>query len=56
MLGENATTTNAKNIIVYTVRMLDGQGRVNMNALKNIVNLNQRRINYGKRTDIRRKV
>lgn len=39
MIGENVMTTNTKNMIVYTVRMLNGQGRENLNALNANVNM-----------------
>jgi hypothetical protein len=39
MIGENVTTMNLKNMIVYTVKMLNGQGQVNMNVLNANVNI-----------------
>ena len=49
MIGELVMTTNTKNMIVYTVKMLNGQGRENLNALEGTVNLNQRRIKKWKK-------
>lgn len=45
MNGENVMTMKTKSMIVYTVRMLNGRGRENLNALKGTVNLKIKVVN-----------